>query len=59
MKSLSASLVVLAAALLIASGAHIRHGDTQLFVMGVGCAVGLLGLWGWWGGLQEKENRHP
>ena len=57
MKPLGASLVVLAAALLVASGAHVRHGDTQLFVMGLGCTVGLLGLRGWWGGLKEKE--HP
>jgi hypothetical protein len=54
MKPLSASLVVLAAAILVASGAHVRHGDTQIFVMGLGCAVGLLGIWGWRATLKEK-----
>ena len=32
MKSLSASIIVLAGAILLTSGSHIQHGDTQLFV---------------------------
>jgi len=54
MKQISASLIVLAAAILIVGGAHIQHDSTQLFVMAVGCGVGLIGLWGWFGGLKEK-----
>jgi hypothetical protein len=53
-KSISASIIVLAAALIFGSGAHVRHSDTQIFVMIVGVVVGLIGLWGWFAGLKEK-----
>lgn len=56
MKLLSSSIIVFAGAILILGGAHIQHDDTQLFVMAVGCAVGSLGLWGWFTGLKEKQS---
>ncbi|MCW1922725.1 hypothetical protein OKA05_09185 [Luteolibacter arcticus] len=54
MKPLSASIIVLAAALLIASGGHIRSHDTAVTVMGIGCLVGLGGLISWVVTPQEK-----
>jgi hypothetical protein len=54
MKAISASIVVLAAAILIAGGSHIQHADTRLFVQIVGCALGLLGLGGWFVSFREK-----
>jgi len=54
MKSISASIIVLSAAILILGGACIQHDGTQLFVMVVGCGVGLAGLGGWWGSMREK-----
>ena len=53
-KPISSSIIVLAGAILIAFGGHIQHGDTQLFVMIVGCLVGLLGLVGWLVSSREK-----
>jgi len=53
-KSISASIVVLAGAVLILGGCFVRHVDTQLFVQVVGCAVGALGLWNWFVSLKEK-----
>ncbi len=55
MKLISASIIVLAATVLIVGGAHVQHNDTQLFVMIAGCGVGLIGLWGWFSGLREKS----
>ncbi len=54
MKLLSSSIIIFAAAILITGGSHIQHGDTQLFVQVVGCAVGLIGLGGWYVGFKEK-----
>ena len=48
MKSISASIIVLAGAILLVGGSHVQHDDTQLFVMIVGCAVTLIGLGGWY-----------
>jgi hypothetical protein len=53
-KCISASIVVLAAAILIVGGSHVRHSDTALFVQAVGCGVGALGLWGWFVSFKEK-----
>ncbi len=53
MKAVSASIVVLAGAILIASGVHVHHNDTQVFVCGLGCMVGLTGLLGWFVGLKD------
>ena len=53
MKPISASIVILSASVLIVGGARIQHDGTQLFVMIVGCGVGLAGLWGWFV-LKEK-----
>ena len=54
MKPISASIIVLAAAILLVGGSHIQHSDTKLFVQVVGCAVGLIGLGGWFVSLREK-----
>lgn len=54
MKSISASLVVLAAAIMITGGSFVPHHDTRLFVQSVGCVVGLLGILGWIGAFLEK-----
>ncbi len=54
MKSIGAAILVLSAAILIVGGAFVRHGDTQMFVMVVGCGVGIAGLWGWFMSLSEK-----
>lgn len=56
MKAISASIVVLAAAVMISGGASIEHDDTQMFVMGVGCVVGFLGVLSWIGAFLDKEN---
>ena len=55
MKAISASIVVLAAAILIVGGSHIQHSDTKLFVQIVGCAVGLIGLGDWYVSLRDKH----
>jgi len=55
MKLLSSSIIVLAAAILITGGSHIQHSDTKVFVQIVGCAVGLIGFWGWFVALKDKQ----
>jgi hypothetical protein len=47
MKSISASIVVLSGAILIASGAHVKN-DVQNFMILVGGAVGIVGLVAWY-----------
>ena len=54
MKTISASIVVLAAAILITGGSHIQHADTKLFVQIVGCVIGLMGMGGWFVSFREK-----
>jgi hypothetical protein len=54
MKFIGASIMTLAAAILLVGGAYIPHQDTQIFVMGVGCIVGLTGLGGWFAAIREK-----
>jgi len=56
MKAISASIVVLAAAILLVGGSFIQHSDTKLFVQVVGCAVGLLGLGGWLVSLRDAQK---
>jgi hypothetical protein len=55
MKLVGASIMTLAAALLIVGGAHAPHWDTGLFVMIIGSIVGLIGLAGWFAALKEKS----
>jgi hypothetical protein len=45
MKAIAASIVVLAGAHLIASGAQINHNDTSTTVTLLGGGVGIVGLW--------------
>ena len=54
MKPLSASIIVLAAAILLVGGSYIQHSDTRLFVQAAGCGVGVIGLWGWFVSFKEK-----
>jgi len=54
MKALSASIVILAAAVLITGGSQISHNDTKMFVQIVGCVLGLAGLKVWFGSLKES-----
>ena len=54
MKAISASIIVLAAAILITGGSRLQHSDTKLFVQIVGCIVGLIGLSGWLLSYKEK-----
>lgn len=42
MKTISASILVLAGAILITGGSRIQHSDTKLFVQIVGCFVGMV-----------------
>jgi len=54
MKSISASIIVVAGTVLILGGSYIPHSDTKLFVQIVGCVVGAVGLWGWFQTIKEK-----
>ncbi len=54
MKAISASIIVLAAAVVLTGGAHVPHNDTKAFVMFVGCVVGLVGLWGWYRSFKQE-----
>lgn len=56
MKSLSASVIVVAGALLVLGGStsYVPHSDTGMFVRIVGCAVCVTGLWGWFKAINEK-----
>ncbi len=57
MKTLSASIIVLSAAVLITGGSFVPHDDTQLFVQVVGCLVGLIGLVGWYHAFKDPNEK--
>ena len=54
MKSISASIIVLAAAILILGGSYIQHDDTKLFVQITGYVIGVIGLRGWFIALKSS-----
>lgn len=54
MKSISASIIVVAGVVLILGGAQIQHGDTGTFVQVAGCVLGAVGLWGWFVTIRQK-----
>ena len=54
MKSISAAIIVLAGAILIAGGSHVSHSDTRLFVQIAGCVTGLTGFCYWLASIREK-----
>jgi hypothetical protein len=56
MKAISASIIVLAASVLLLGGSFIAHSDTKLFVQAVGCVVGAVGLWGWCVCIRERKS---
>jgi hypothetical protein len=47
MKSLSASIIVLSGVGCLAIGVFRRHGDTEIFVGGLGLCIIAIGLLGW------------
>jgi len=53
-KPISASIIVLAGAILLVGGSHLQHGDSSLFVQVIGCVVTLFGLGGWIFSLKER-----
>lgn len=53
-KHISASIIVLAAAVLLVGGSSIQHSDTKLFIQIVGCVVGVIGLGGWFFSVADK-----
>jgi hypothetical protein len=55
MKCISASIVVLAGAILIAFGSFVPHNDTQLFNQIVGIFVGIAGLVGWFSAFRSEK----
>jgi hypothetical protein len=57
MKAVSASIVVLAGAILLAAGSFIQHSDTKVFVQFVGCLVGVIGLGGWFFAFKSPGER--
>jgi hypothetical protein len=56
MKLVSASIIVLAAAVLLVGGAHSQRSDARDFLQFVGCVVGLIGLIGWLISFREKQE---
>jgi hypothetical protein len=56
MKSISASIIVLAGALTFAIGGTIQHSDTQSVVCIVGIALGILGLGAWAAAFLSKAD---
>ena len=48
MRSISASIVLLSGAILLAAGSFIAHDQTKGLLQFVGGAVGLIGLGAWW-----------
>ena len=54
MKSISASIVILAGTVLIVRGSSIPHDGTAFFVHAVGLALIFIGIWGWRVSLIEK-----
>lgn len=56
MKSISAAIVILSGAFLVAWGGVAGHGDTATFVMAVGCVLGIVGLVVWFTLLLRKDE---
>ena len=57
MKLATASIIVIAAAVLITGGSFIPHGDTKLIAQAVGFLVGVIGLGGWFASFIGDEER--
>ena len=54
MKVISASIIVLAAAILLVGGSHLHHPETKVFLQLVGGVIGLIGLGGWFVSMKDK-----
>jgi hypothetical protein len=55
MKAISASIVVLAGAIVYAAGSLTGHGDTQVVTCLIGAVVLLIGLYGWFLACARKD----
>jgi hypothetical protein len=57
MKAISASIIVLAAAVLMVGGSHLVHGQTRGVLQLAACVVGILGMCGWifWCGRRDGD----
>ena len=57
MKSISASIIVLAGAHLMFVGFQIHQRAESQFPQIAGCLLVLIGLWGWFTSIKDKEQR--
>jgi hypothetical protein len=56
MKAISASIVVVAGAILFSVGQMLNHPDSGLVTCLVGAAIGIIGLIGWYRAMIEKSD---
>jgi len=56
MKSISASILVLSGAILLAAGSFVSHSQTQGFLQTVGCVIGLIGLVVWFWSVKQSQG---
>jgi hypothetical protein len=56
MKSVSAAIIVVAAAALLFGSAFIAHDHTALFIQIVSCIVGIVGIAGWFVSLRTTKR---
>lgn len=47
MRSIASSIIIFSSCAVFIAAAFVQHNDTSLFLNGVGLAVGLIGLIGW------------
>lgn len=57
MRVVSASILVLASAVMVTGGSFVQHSDTALFVQVSGGLVGLVGLVGWLVAYAKSDDR--
>jgi hypothetical protein len=56
MKAISASIVVMAGAILFSAGQMLNHPDSGMVTCLVGATVGIIGLVGWFRAMTEKSE---
>lgn len=54
MKSISASIIVLAATILLLGGSLVHHPPTRGLMQIIGCVIGLIGLGSWFVSFRGK-----
>jgi len=57
MKAISATIVILAASILISVGSLAHESDTRGFLQFVGCSLGLIGLVVWYISFNDKLSK--